>query len=337
MREEVKHLVESEGGTFSIDKTDRAINRAAKHIHNVLSRAASIHYARGSVQFSLTPGSTTVALPTLNDMHRPRYVRAVVSSYTPGFRLTEECSDRRYDCCLIPERMRDSDQYRSGVDPRGRPVAFLSHSASRRNAVQTVTFTGTPTSGNWTIGIGADLATVAYNVTASALKTALEGLESIGIGQVSSVTGSVAAGFVITFAGTLGFTEVDDLDVAAGTLDGGTTVACATTTEGVAAWSITFIAAPISGSTTYELVYDKFCRTIRPNTGEAYPELDLLTYETIPDEWHELICLRAAISILGIHNESQSALVEEHNVAYDELKSVVKAGQSAGMVQKTGW
>lgn len=335
LREEVEHLVESEGGTFDAVKTDRALNRAAQHYHNLLGRAASIQYARGSVQFTLTALNTAIALPTLNDMKRPRSVRAVVAAASSGFRILDEIIDPRYDCCLIPERMRDSDQYRGGLDLKGRPVCFLSHSASRRNAVQTVSITAGATTGTWTIGIAADLATVDWDVTPADLKTALEALESIGAGQIAHVSGTAGESYVITFAGTMGFVEVDELDVTSGTLDGGAVVSIATTAEGVAAWSITFLNGSSSGS-TYELVYDRNCRVIPP--GISADVFDLYTYETIPDEWHYVLALRAAISVLGIHNESQSALIEEHNVAKDELAAVIKAGQSAGTVQQTmGW
>lgn len=66
--------------------------------------------------------------------------------------------------------------------------------------VKTVTFTGGPFSaGTFTFTVdGATTAGLAYNITQAAFQTALEGLSTVGAGNVN-VTGSVAAGFEIEF------------------------------------------------------------------------------------------------------------------------------------------
>ena len=101
--------------------------------------------------------------------------------------------------------------------------------------VQTVTITGTPTGGTFTLSYnGNPTAAIAYNATAAVVQTALRlvsGLSSV------LVTGGPGPGtaWVVTFPAFLG--NVNTL-VAAGSLTGGTTptIAVTVTTAGVSGW-----------------------------------------------------------------------------------------------------
>lgn len=65
---------------------------------------------------------------------------------------------------------------------------------------QTVTITGSPTGGTFTLTFGGQTTTgIAYNATTSAVQTALQALSSIGSGN-ATVTGSAGA-WVVLFAG----------------------------------------------------------------------------------------------------------------------------------------
>src|SRR4051812_8445742 len=71
------------------------------------------------------------------------------------------------------------------------------------NQVQTVTITGTPTGGTFTLTFnGATTAAIAFNAAAAAVKSALEALPNVGIGG-TSVTGGPGPGtaWVVTFQG----------------------------------------------------------------------------------------------------------------------------------------
>lgn len=77
--------------------------------------------------------------------------------------------------------------------------------------VQTVTITGTPTGGTFTLTFDGDTtANIAYNATAAALRAALEALDSIGEGNVV-VTGGPGPGtpYVVTFKNALGGQDVE--------------------------------------------------------------------------------------------------------------------------------
>jgi hypothetical protein len=105
------------------------------------------------------------------------------------------------------------------------------------NETQTVTITGTPTGGTFTLSYaGQTTAGIAWNATAAAVKSALEALTTIGTGNVG-VTGGPAPGtaFVVTFRADLGITDVALMTASAASLTGGTSpaVGVAQTTAGV--------------------------------------------------------------------------------------------------------
>lgn len=101
--------------------------------------------------------------------------------------------------------------------------------------VQRVAITGTPTGGTFTLTFnGQTTAAIAYNATATTVQTALRALSGIGSTGVT-VTGGPGPGtaWVVTFAGSLAFTDVAQM-TATSSLTGGTspTVAVTTTTPG---------------------------------------------------------------------------------------------------------
>lgn len=108
--------------------------------------------------------------------------------------------------------------------------------ASGTNEAQTVTITGTPTGGTFTLEYdGETTAAIAYNATAAAVKAALDALPNIIVGDVV-VTGGPGPGtpYVVTFVGVLGGENQVEM-TAAHEFTGGTTpdVAVTTTTPGV--------------------------------------------------------------------------------------------------------
>ena len=69
--------------------------------------------------------------------------------------------------------------------------------------VQNIRLTNTPTGGTFTLSFnGYTTAGIAYNAAAATVQTALEGLTSIGAGNIT-VTGTSTTSFTATFAGTL--------------------------------------------------------------------------------------------------------------------------------------
>lgn len=106
----------------------------------------------------------------------------------------------------------------------------------QNNEEQTVTITGSPTGGNFTLTFNGDTtANIAHNATATAVRSALEALDNIEPGDVT-VTGGPGPGtpYVVTFAGQYVSTNVPEMS-AAHTFTGGTApdVAVTTTSAGV--------------------------------------------------------------------------------------------------------
>lgn len=105
--------------------------------------------------------------------------------------------------------------------------------------VQTVTITGTPTGGTYTLTFsGQTTAGIPYNATAAQVKAALEALSNLAPGDVT-VTGGPHPGTVVTvtFAGAYLGEDVPQMTASAASLTGGTSPAVnvATATAGGAA------------------------------------------------------------------------------------------------------
>lgn len=97
--------------------------------------------------------------------------------------------------------------------------------------VQTITVTGTPTGGTFTLSYAGQTTTnIAYNATSAAIVTALTALSVIGTGGVTGTGGPLpTTPVVITFAGQNANTDVAQITATA-SFTGGTTPAIAVTT-----------------------------------------------------------------------------------------------------------
>lgn len=95
--------------------------------------------------------------------------------------------------------------------------------------VQTVTITGIPTGGTFTLTMdGATTSALAYNAAAATVQTALQALATIGSGN-ALVTGSAGGPYTVTFASALALMDVNTLSADGTLLTGGTAPAVAVT------------------------------------------------------------------------------------------------------------
>lgn len=100
------------------------------------------------------------------------------------------------------------------------------------NEVQTVTITGTPTGGSFTLTLaGETTGSINYNAAGSAVASALAALNEVGGSGNVSVTGGPGPGtpWVVTFQGSLAGSNIPQM-TATSSLTGGTTPAIAVTT-----------------------------------------------------------------------------------------------------------
>lgn len=117
---------------------------------------------------------------------------------------------------------------------------YLDHGTDE---VQTLTITGTPTGGTFSLSYnGTVVATaIAYNATGATLQTALEGY--FGVGNVT-VTGSAGGPFVVTFKLTYGAKDAQLLVLSTNAMTGGTspTIGIVETTPGTASGNVCLFA-----------------------------------------------------------------------------------------------
>ncbi len=132
--------------------------------------------------------------------------------------------------------------YPNGFIPSGTVLSELASGlfgpyAGRTAEVQTVTITGGPTGGSFTLTVeGATTGAIAYNATAAAVQAALEALSSVQPGDIT-VSGADGGPYTLTF--TTGGGNVAQITASGASLTGGTSpaVAIATTTAGASTGS----------------------------------------------------------------------------------------------------
>jgi hypothetical protein len=127
---------------------------------------------------------------------------------------------------------------KSGL-PLGRITAsgLYAPYAAATNEVQTVTITGSPTGGTFTLTwSGQTTSGIAYNATAATVRTALEALSNIAPGDVT-VTGSAGGPYTVTFGGAYLGDDIAQMTASGASLTGGSSpaVSVSTTTAGGAA------------------------------------------------------------------------------------------------------
>ena len=139
---------------------------------------------------------------------------------------------------LLVSAFTEGTHYADGYIPSGTVLGKITASglygpyAGSAAEAQTVTITGTPTGGTFTLTWqGETTAAIAYNATAAAVESALEGLSMINAGDVT-VTGGPGPGtpYVVTFGGQYAGDNVAQMTTSGASLTGGSTPASAVTT-----------------------------------------------------------------------------------------------------------
>lgn len=115
--------------------------------------------------------------------------------------------------------------------------------------IQTVTITGAPTGGTFTLTFGGDTTSgIAYNAAAADVQAALVALASIGAGNVG-VTGNAGGPYTVEFKGTLGYASQSVMTASGAGLTGGTSPGVTVThTQTGSTWTT-------AAATTYTIQY----------------------------------------------------------------------------------
>lgn len=137
-----------------------------------------------------------------------------------------------------------------GVADVSDPVFKMAGSA---NETQTITITGSPTGGSYTLTFdGQTTASIAYNANAATIQTRLEALSNIAVGDVS-ITGT--GPFTVTFTGNLAQVDVPQM-TATSSLTGGTAPAVNIATTGAGSTGTTDNSYRVYASRPYVLDFD---------------------------------------------------------------------------------
>ena len=163
--------------------------------------------------------------------------------------------------------------------------------AGQANEVQSITTTGTPTGGTFTLSFkGYTTTPIAFDASAATIDAALEALSSVGSGGVTGAGGPLPTAVTVTFANQLGNQNVPSITANAAGLTGGTTptVAVAITTPGVGIYD--------AKSGWVDLGPTLGGITVNRNNGEETFSVDQIQADimTLPNNWE--MSVAAAIS-----------------------------------------
>jgi hypothetical protein len=209
----MSQLVQVQSGKTNVRLPDRVMHGSLEKV--ILTDSEFDGLATGPFTSFLTdlgPGilSAVVSLSTVVDNGQ------IVAQWVPGFR----------------GEIRNISAIVTTAVTTGSKLATFSLKIDQgvgTSEVNTLTITGVPTGGTFTVTVNAQTTTgVAFNATAATLQTALEALSNVSPGDVV-VTGSAGGPYTITWGGILAETNVTITSSGAG-LTGGTTPAATLTT-----------------------------------------------------------------------------------------------------------
>lgn len=175
---------------------------------------------------------------------------------------------------------------------------------SEYDDVQTVTITGSPTGGTFTLAFNTHTTgTIAFNASASTVQTALEGLSGVGAGQVS-VSGSNGGPYTVEWIGTLAFASQTAMTADGSLLTGGTSPSVGVvhtqtgagyTTQSASTYTVRYVTgqvlfnAAFVGTTVNTRIhsgkYLPFSTFSNMKEWEATPAVDLLDATTFGNGW----------------------------------------------------
>lgn len=188
--------------------------------------------------------------------------------------------------------------------------------------VQSVSITGTPTGGTFTLTFdGQTTAPIAYNAAASAVQSALEALNNIRVGQVTCAGGPLPASPVsVTFDGIYAGRNVSSLTADSASLTGGTTptAAVATTTPGADA--VTDIKAVPAGAIIGSVYVDStnwgdigtsqalYCTNMNYQIGDRYQRVRPINKSLSSDDIVETTDQTHTVALTLARNAFEEAL-----------------------------
>lgn len=305
-------LVEDASGkTFTLPKVHAHLNLAASYLTSLLSRKSIIRYDLGLHEFNSTMIVGPYPVSSPERFLRPVQLYCKTAETLRGV--------------LIPEGHKDRVEYRvKGYCGSEFPYFIRHNPDSFVNCQQTLA----SASGTYTLSFdgSAPSAVITHPSTVSAVQAAIDGLATIDPGDV--VVSGTPPNYTLTFGARYAGKAVP---LFVSSAPASTTIEYAT--EGSdSRLNIYFVTAPGTGA-TWVFRFQKHSRVLAPGDTSH----DLLTYDTIQDAWHYLIAYRAAITLLGLHNDNQAPIVEDYKSHLAECLSSNNAAQPIRRIRRTSW
>lgn len=212
-------ILQVRSGNTQVDINKQLLDQTAKAIVTSKEFAKIADGAFGTILDDLGPGILMTAPYTLTGAAEANKTLATI---TPGF------AGRVSAAFAIVSTV-------ASTGGKSANVQLYIDNVPGTNEVQTLTITGTPSGGTFTITYdGQTTSAIAYNAAAAAVQSALEALSNIAVGDVTCGGGALPGTPVtITFGGSLAGTDVP-LATTTSSLTGGSspTVTIALTTAG---------------------------------------------------------------------------------------------------------
>jgi hypothetical protein len=123
--------------------------------------------------------------------------------------------------------------------PTPAQISAFTEAAGLQSEQQTITITGTPTGGTFTLTYSSQTTSaIPYNATAAAVKSALEALSNIEAGDIIATGGPLPGSpVVVTFTGSLAGTNVAQMTSTPSLTGGSTPTVTVTTSSAGAGWT----------------------------------------------------------------------------------------------------
>ncbi len=218
--------------------------------------------------------------------------------------------------------------------------------AAEVNEKQTITITGTPTSGNINIAFGATVplsVNVGYHATAADVENALETLGDIGSGDVTC-TGDFlddANGITIEFTGALELTNVAEMVVTDVDLNNGAVPAISTDNDGGKQLSIdggTAVGIPIGDKTNVAIINPDGQVLYVNASGTISTGVELVVVTGTHDIFNAFITIRDILKNEKGHTDAQlQTLLSNSFNSLDEIRNLlvqseVRIGSKVGFL-----
>lgn len=299
--------------TYPVSRVRESLNDMAESLTNYLAALPHAPWMR-RVEAMIGNGVTT-AFPIGN----VRFTRLIYA-----FRRNDQAN-----VVIINEHEKHSLTYSAGIDLDGKIPVYLSFLADTRLSF-IVALTGA-TGGTFTFTmLGGTTAAIAWNASAANVATAITSNIPAAVGNVS-VTGSIGGPWTVSVVGSLLHTvNTNAIGLVNNSLTGIAPAAAFAVTRLYSEF-LNFTQAPPAGE-TWDVTYSVSPAALADNIAD-----DAKRFDTLPGHADILVAYRSALSLLGIHIDSQDRIAADYQDLMGTFKRNMAQARSKGHVEQVLW